>query len=66
MRFFAMMFNTAAIATAEIKSAIARATGGAGYRKNKITIATARALLIAYAMQARARQDIAMYSSPRL
>lgn len=60
MRFFAGMFIAAALATFEMKQAVAKAAGGsgAGFRKNKRTVATGRALLLAYAAQHRAKQDI--------
>lgn len=60
MRFFAAMFNAAALASAELKTAVARAAGcsGAGFRKNRMTVATGRALLLAYAAQHRAKMDV--------
>lgn len=60
MSYFAMMFNAALLANTEMKKAVQKAAGygGAGYRKNKMTVATGRALLLAFAMQHKAKADI--------
>jgi len=60
MKLFAMMFNAASMASTEMKHMVAKAADGRGasFGENKMTVATGRALLNAYAMHYRSRQDI--------
>lgn len=60
MTFFAMMFNAASLANLEMKKAVRKAAGfgGAGFRKNKMTVGVGKALLLAFAMQHKAKSDI--------
>lgn len=69
MNFVTGMFLVSAHAYRELRRETQKALGrpsGAGFKKNALTVKAARALLIAYAMQHRARQDIALYARMRM
>jgi hypothetical protein len=64
MRFFAGMFFAASHFTREMKEAVRKASGegGAGFRKNRMTVGVARGLLLAHALAYKAKGDIAYFS----
>ncbi len=69
MNTLAMMFNAFSMSHAEVKRSFRRAIGrstGARFKNDQMTVATARSLLLAYAMAFRAKRDIAFYSAPRM
>ena len=69
MKMLAMMFNSFSSIYALMKRSFRKAMGrpsGACFKKNQMTVATARGLLMAYAMAYRAKRDIAFFSEPRM
>ncbi len=69
MNILAVMFYSFAMSHAVLKQSFRKATGrftGATFKKNRMTVATARGLLLAYAMAYQAKRDIAFFSGPRM
>ena len=58
------MFFAASHFSREMREAVRKASGagGAGYRKNRMTVGTARGLLMAHALAYKAKADIAYFS----